>query len=86
MDGEQEAKLAVIRWEISKQLLGKRDCVWSYHGNRNLFGEERVGGKRGCRTAAKKMQTGFILDHGDKKCSNDFGRKTHCDCVFYVSF
>lgn len=45
MDGEQEAKLAVIMWEIVKQLLGEKDCVWGFHGNQNSFGEERLGAK-----------------------------------------
>lgn len=45
MDGGQEAKLAVILWEIAKQLL-EAHCMWSFHGNqRNWYqsGEREWG-------------------------------------------
>lgn len=52
MDGEQEAKLALIIREIVKQLLGEKDWVGSFHGNQNFLGEERVGAKEDAAKSA----------------------------------
>lgn len=60
MDGRQEAKLAVILWEIAKQLL-EAHCMWSFHGNqRNWYqsGKESwgVGGRGGQQQEEKKKK------------------------------
>lgn len=45
MDGSQEAKLAVIIWEIVKQLLGEKGCVWGFHGNRSSLERREIWAK-----------------------------------------